>query len=119
MSVLENGRLTPVGAYAPRAWKDLSPIGAAVAVPLVPAVGEFCRTEEELYFVAAGRFPDRGYAGQGHERPLAALAPGAFPTSSCRGRACRSPGRWAACCSSAPTVTTCAGPSGTSGRWAR
>ncbi|MEV4011789.1 hypothetical protein AB0J35_14905 [Nonomuraea angiospora] len=53
-----------------------------MAVPLVPAVGKFGCTEEELYSVVAGRFPDRGYAGQGPFVPLAgrltdSLAPGA------------------------------------------
>jgi hypothetical protein len=81
MARVENTQATPEVGYEPFAWKALSLIASALAVPLVLTIGKYGYTEEELYFVAAGRFLDWGYADQGPFVPLVAwlmdgLAPG-------------------------------------------
>ncbi|MBP2329095.1 hypothetical protein JOF56_009480 [Kibdelosporangium banguiense] len=85
MSVVESPRQVPPEAgraLAPLAWKPLSLIAAAIAVPLLLLLGRYGYDGDELYFIAAGRHLDWGYADQPPLVPLVAwLMDSLFPGS--------------------------------------
>ncbi|MEU5553643.1 glycosyltransferase family 39 protein [Micromonospora sp. NPDC047793] len=63
------------------AWKALLTLAIAIAVPLLLTVGRYGLSDEEYYFISAGRHLDWGYADQPPLVPLVArlmdtIAPG-------------------------------------------
>nr|WP_063817891.1 glycosyltransferase family 39 protein [Herbidospora sakaeratensis] len=67
---------------APVAWWPVGGIAAVTAALLLATVHRYGYSMDELYFVAAGRHPDWGYADQPPFVPLlAALMDGLFPGS--------------------------------------
>lgn len=86
MSTVETERQLPAPAVstalAPLAWQQLALIAGAAAAILLLTLGGYGYDGDEVYFIAAGRHPDWGYADQPPLIPLiAALMDGLFPGS--------------------------------------
>lgn len=73
---------TVAGGPAPVAWWPVGGIAAAVAALLLATIHRYGHSMDELYFIAAGRHPDWGYADQPPFVPLLAhLMDTLFPGS--------------------------------------